>query len=84
MDLLRVMMAIIIILRKLTVYLFCEMNNLREKIREWEDLLDFLIRYQTPFNGYKFIIEEIKELKIRLATLEAEERIKTRILATSN
>jgi hypothetical protein len=60
------------------------MDNLRKNIMEMEDLLNFLQRNQVPFTGYAFLITKIKELKIILAKLEADERELNHKLIKSN
>jgi hypothetical protein len=60
--------------------------DLRVKIREIEDLLAYI-----PSNGlylsentYLYLIGQVKQLKIELAELEANERTQLRKLITSN
>ena len=50
------------------------MEILKKNIQEWEELLQFLQRTETPFRNFNFIIEEIERLKHIQASIEASER----------
>lgn len=51
-----------------------EANELKTKIRERQDILNYFTKYQIPFTeeGYKILADELKKWKIELAKAENE------------
>lgn len=60
--------------------------ELTTRIRETEDVLEFITRYQIPFSesGFRFLVDEVAGLKTELCQLEAHERKRNRRLITNN
>lgn len=54
--------------------------ELREKIIEFEDILQMILKYQIPISegGYNFLVDQVKRIKTDLAQLEKELRIECR------
>lgn len=57
---------------------------LRARIVEMEGIHEYILRNHLVFLRMDYIIAEIKALKIRLASLEAEERTETQRLISQN
>ncbi|MBN1181804.1 MAG: hypothetical protein JXB49_05910 [Bacteroidales bacterium] len=63
-----------------------KLKELQANTRENEDLLKFFLKYQIPAtpNIYRYLISEIKTMKIQIAELEAVLRTEERKLITMN
>ncbi len=46
-------------------------NKLRNEVREKAQLIQFMRIHQIPFTRYDFLIYELRDLKIKLAEVEA-------------
>jgi len=47
------------------------LQRLRNEIRERQQLIQYMRTYQVPFNRYDFLIYELRDMKIKLAMMEA-------------
>lgn len=45
--------------------------SLRNEVREHAQLIQYMRIHQVPFSRYDFLIEELRDLKIKLAEVEA-------------
>lgn len=47
------------------------LTSLRNEVREHAQLIQYMRVHQVPFSRYDFLIEELRDLKIKLAEVEA-------------
>jgi hypothetical protein len=46
-------------------------RDLKIEINELESLIKFMMRYNIPFTGYPYLINHLRDLRIKLADVEA-------------
>jgi putative effector of murein hydrolase LrgA (UPF0299 family) len=63
-----------------------EINSLKIKIIEREDLIQHMVKYQVPFSiqGYRILFDDILSDRIKLAKLQYDVAIKNRNQVMSN
>jgi hypothetical protein len=63
-----------------------ELINMKAKLVETEDLLEFLIKYQVPisYGGYNYLFNELRSLRLEYAEAEHKARKDNHRMITFN
>ena len=63
-----------------------ELINMKAKLVETEDLLEFLIKYQVPisYGGYNYLFNELRSLRLEYAEAEHKARKDNHRMITCN